>query len=97
MIKEFFSKIDVWDFVKRNSLSIGMLIFILSVSAFSLAIIEILMYVSALICFSVLASQFVLLVYTPSKFHSDDVKARILQTVAIIITIGSMIKFSDVL
>ena len=96
-IKEFFAKIDVWDFVKRNFLSIGMLVFILSVSIFSAPLIGILMYVSALICFSIVASQFVLFTYTKSKLDNDNVRALIFLSVALLIALGSWIKFSDVL
>ena len=87
----------VIDFLKRNVLTIGMLIFILSISLFSAPLVGILMYVSALICFSVIASQFVLVVYTKSKLDNDNVRALIFLSVALLIALGSWIKFSDVL
>ena len=97
MIKEFFSKIDVWDFIKRNFLTVGLLIYILSVAVFSNELFEIVAYISALICFAVVASQFVLFTYTKSKLDNDNVRALIFLSVALLIALGSWIKFSDVL
>jgi hypothetical protein len=97
MIKEFFAKIDVWDFIKRNFLTVGMLIYILSVAVFSAPLISLLMYVSALICFSIVASQFVLLNYTKSKLDNDIVRAIVFLSVSLLIALGSWIKFADVL
>lgn len=102
MIKEIFAKIDVWDFVKRNALTIGLFLYILSVSAFSGALLGILAYLSSLICYSVIASQFVLFAYTKTRFDDGlevhiTAKALIFLSVSILIGIGSWIKFADVL
>lgn len=103
-----FIKNDLWDWVKRNSITTGILAYLMLSVSFSDGLINIIMYITSLLCYAVIATQLVLFTLTKTNFleHSEDslstfakilVIGIVFLSVSLLIALGSWIQFSDIL